>query len=230
MAERRIATKGGLRIETREDGTAPKIVGHASVFNEWTTIYEGRYWVYREIVRPGAYANAIREGQDVRGLFNHDSNFVLGRTKSGTLTLEEDETGLFTRIDPPNTQTIRDLVIAPIERGDVTGMSFAFSVRSGDGKVTRTDMGDGVTVVESAGERVTIRYDGDTRIEDRELLDLDLYDVSPVTYPAYDGTDVAMRSRLCPGLEQRIREMDRPHKAPAPMRDEIRRWLASQGK
>jgi uncharacterized protein len=228
MPERRIIANRA-RVERRAESDVPMIVGHASVFNEWTTIYEGRYWKYREIVRPGAYRNALKEKQDVRGLFNHDSNFVLGRTKSGTLTLEEDDRGLLARIDPPNTQTIRDLVIAPIERGDVDGMSFAFTVRSGDGKVTHADKGDGVTVTESAGERVTIRRDGETWYEDRELFDLDLYDVSPVTYPAYDGTDVAMRGGFDPSLEQRIREMDRPHKVPAAKREEIRRWLATHG-
>jgi phage head maturation protease len=53
--------------------------------------------------------------------------------------------------------------------------------------------------------------------------------VSPVTYPAYDGTDVAMRGGFDPSLEQRIREMDRPHKVPAAKREEIRRWLATHG-
>jgi uncharacterized protein len=230
MTERRISGMDSLKVERRAEGEAPRIVGHASVFNEWTTLYEGRYWVYREIVRPGAFRNAIAEKQDVRGLFNHDSNFVLGRTKSGTLELEEDGSGLVARITPPDTQTIRDLVLAPIERGDVTGMSFAFIVRRGDKPVVRTELADGSTVVASAGERITIRYEGDTRLEDRELIDLDLYDVSPVTYPAYDGTDVAMRSRFCPGLEQRIRELDRPHTAAAPRREEIKRWLESQGK
>ncbi len=226
MPERRAHI--GARPEIREatDGTPSTLVGHASVFDQWTTLYEGRYWVWREIVRPGAYANAIRDKQDVRALFNHDPNLVLGRTASGTLDLEEDNAGLMTRTVLPDTQTIRDLVVAPIRRGDVTGMSFAFSVRKG-GTQTRTENPDGSIVLENGGERVTIRREGDVEYEDRELLDLDIFDISPVTYPAYEGTDVAARSRMVPDMERRIAERDVPHRAYAPWRDEVLRWLDS---
>lgn len=226
MPERRAYTGDRPEIREAADGTPSTLVGHASVFDQWTTLYKGRYWIWREIVRPGAYANAIREKQDVRSLFNHDPNFVLGRTTSGTLALEEDDSGLLTRTVLPDTQTIRDLVVAPIRRGDVTGMSFAFEVRKG-GTQTRTEHPDGTIVLENGGERVTIRREGDVDIEERELLDLDIFDISPVTYPAYEGTDVSARSRMVPDLERRIAERDVPHRAHAPKRDEIRRWLDS---
>lgn len=192
--ERRII-RGDLKIKRRakgDGGARPRIVGHAARFDEWTTLYEGTYWVWREVVRPGAFANAIAEKQDVRCLLNHDPNFILGRTKAGTLRLKEDAVGLLSDADAPDTQTIRDLALSPIDRGDIDGMSFAFGVRRADKVVTSTEAG--ITVIDAGGERITIRREGDREIEERELLDLDLYDVSPVVYPAYEGTDVAMRS------------------------------------
>lgn len=226
MAERRFVPGAVVRLEMRagEGGDSPVIVGHASVFDQWTTLYEGRYWTWREVIRPGAYARAIREKQDVRSLFNHDPNFVLGRTRSGTLRLAEDRVGLMTETDAPATQTIRDLVLAPIGREDVTGMSFAFSVPS-VGERTWTERPDGTEVMETPYERVTLRYEGERLVEKREILDVDLYDVSPVTYPAYEGTDVALRSR--PDLSDLIAERDRPHRRRAPRREELRRWLDS---
>jgi HK97 family phage prohead protease len=199
------------------------IVGHASVFNQWTTLYEGRYWSWREVIRPGAYKNALAESQDVRALFNHDSNFVLGRTKSGTLALSEDSIGLLSEIQPPDTQTVRDLVLTPIERGDVSGMSFAWSARKAERTITTEDEATDSTIVDYGGLRVTLRMDGERLMEEWEVLDADLFDVSPVTYPAYDGTDVALRSAL--GIEERAAEMDRPHTRSAPEREQARRWL-----
>lgn len=225
MRERRVIV-AEPRIERRDDGgdQGSRIVGHAAVFDIWYSLYEGRYWSYREIVRPGAFRRAIREKQDVRSLFNHDMNYVLGRTASRTLTLREDETGLYSETLAPPTDTIRDLVIAPIERGDITGMSFSFApVRSDE---TKEKVKDGVTTITTKGERITIRYEGEKRIEERELLDLDLYDVGPVTFPAYDTTDVGVRSAYCPSLEARAREMDRPHRRHAPRREELARWLS----
>jgi HK97 family phage prohead protease len=192
--ERRTVSTASLAIEQRAEGETekPEIVGHAAVFDNWATLYEGRYLVWREIVRAGAFANAIKEKQDVRSLFNHDANFVLGRTRSGTLKLAEDKTGLLSRTDPPDTQLVRDLVLEPIRRGDVSQMSFAFIPRRNDKTVITEE--DGVTIIDRGGERLTIRMEGDRQIEEREILDVNLYDVSPVTYPAYEATDVALRA------------------------------------
>jgi HK97 family phage prohead protease len=221
--ERRAIPSAAVRIERRAagDATRPHIVGHASVFDQWTTLYEGRYFVWREVVRPGAYRNAIAERQDVRSLFNHDANFVLGRTLSNTLILSEDATGLLTDTDPPDTQTIRDLVLSPIERGDVSGMSFAFTVRRA--AETKVTIVNGITVIDSGGERVTIREEDGKEIEERELLDLNLFDVSPVTYPAYEQTDVALRS-LAEGRERQIQ--GRAGRRSARMRMRARRFEA----
>ena len=149
----------------------PKITGYAAVFNEPSELLSdgwGFSWI--EIIRHGAFAKTIKEA-DVRALVNHDSNYVLGRNAAGTLSLKENRRGLEVSIDPPDTQWARDLVVS-MERGDVTQMSFAFSV-------------------------VTDRWTEDRKAETltRELLEVKLYDVSVVTFPAYPQTSAVARSR-----------------------------------
>jgi HK97 family phage prohead protease len=194
--ERRIQSTPELRIERRADasGQTPYLVGYSAVFNEWTTLYQSSTWVWREIIRPGAFSAAIAERQDVRTLFNHDPNFVLGRTTSGTLALSERDKGLLQETKLSDSQTIRDLVLTPIERGDISGMSFSFQVRNGNTGQTTVDKGDGTLIVKRAGERITEYYKGDTLYTDRELLALDLFDVTVATYPAYTGTSVGLRA------------------------------------
>lgn len=219
-----------LKVELRADSegalAAPRIVGHAIAYESWTTLYEGRYLVCREKINRGACKRAIEEKQDVRCLFNHDSNWVLGRTASGTLSLVEDPIGVYIDCKAPVTQTIRDMVITPIERGDVSGMSFAFTCPSGGDMVT-TQMSDGTVVFQTNSQRITLREDGDKTIEEREILDCDLFDVSPVTYPAYDSTDVAIRSRLGVSLDV-FAERDRPLARKTPRLDSARRLLSAR--
>ena len=143
-----------------------RIVGYAAVFDT----YAESPWGFREIIRPGAFAKSIADGEDVRCLWNHDSNFVLGRTKNGTLALREDPHGLWIDCRPPDTSFARDFV-ENIRRGDVDQMSFAFDPVNDnwghtDGKFTR------------------------------ELLEVKLGDVSPVTYPFYPTTQVTVRAAL----------------------------------
>lgn len=157
-------TPGQLRVEG--DGESAKIIGHAAVFDVETEIFPG----YNEVVRRGAFLKTARES-DVRGLFNHDPNFILGRNRAGTLRLSEDEVGLRYEIDPPQTGTIRDLVLSPMSRGELSGSSFAFRAI----KAPETVKDDGETVL-------------------RELNEVELFDVSPVTYPAYDETDAQLRA------------------------------------
>ncbi|EKN4012909.1 HK97 family phage prohead protease, partial [Yersinia enterocolitica] len=128
-------------------------------------------WGFREIIKPGAFDDVL--GNDVRGLFNHDPNFILGRSSANTLTLSVDERGLQYNIVAPDTQTIRDLVIAPMLRGDITQSSFAFSVAR-DGESW---------------------YEDEEGIVIREISKFSrLYDVSPVTYAAYQDADSGVRS------------------------------------
>lgn len=153
----------------RAEGDAPKIVGHAAIFDSPTQIGSSR-WGWMEVVRPGAFAESIKE-DDVRGLFNHDPNIILGRNKAGTLELSEDDKGLAYTITPPETQWARDL-LESIDRGDVSGSSFSFEVKE---------------------QRWTQFDDDDDKLDERELLELKLWDVSPVTFPAYPDTDVGKR-------------------------------------
>jgi hypothetical protein len=164
--ERRVATFDALKVE-RRDGEPAKIVGHAAIFDSLSEDLGG----FRERVAAGAFAEAITK-DDVRALFNHDPNFIIGRNRSGTLKLAEDTRGLAIEITPPANQTINDLVVAPIERGDVSQMSFGFTVRPGGQDWAKDD--EGRTV--------------------RTLKRVRLFDVSPVVFPAYTATDVAMRA------------------------------------
>ena len=162
--ERRSFAVDSLKIETRDD-EKQIIRGHAAVFNQLSEDLGG----FREQVAPGAFTEAI-ERDDVRALFNHDANFVLGRTLSKTLRLSEDARGLAIEIDPPDTQAARDLLVS-ISRGDVSQMSFGFTIRPGGQDWAKDD--EGRTI--------------------RTLKKVRLFDVSPVTYPAYPQTDVALR-------------------------------------
>lgn len=168
-----------LRAEGEQD--APVIVGHGAVFNKRSENLGG----FREIILPGVFDEVLQD--DVRALLNHDPNFILGRTASGTLRLSVDDTGLRYEVDAPNTQTIRDLVLAPLQRGDISQSSFAFRVaRDGD-------------QWEEDDEGVIIRT-----IHKVQRL----YDVSPVTYAAYPDATAAQRSLqafLDAGTEQRKR-------------------------
>jgi Escherichia/Staphylococcus phage prohead protease len=152
-----------LRL-TRENG-APKLDGHIAVFNQLSDDLGG----FREKIAPGAFKVTIAQ-HDIRALWNHDSDLVLGRNKAGTLELEEDDIGLLFRNDPPDTTWFKDRMVS-LERKDVTGCSFGFY----------TDEDEWGT--EPDGTRV------------RTLRKVTLVEVSPgVTFPAYPQTDVALRS------------------------------------
>ena len=167
LEKRILPEEAEIRVEG--EGEERKITGYAAVFNRKSENLGG----FTEIIRPGAFRKAI-EGADVRALFNHDSNYVIGRTASGTLTLEENQKGLKFEAIPPDTSWARDL-LKSIERGDVNQCSFSFRVAKD-------------------GEKWTENNDGPAT---RELLELDYVgDVGPVTYPAYPQTSVQTRSLL----------------------------------
>jgi hypothetical protein len=156
-----------LRMSKPKDGEKRKMEGHAAVFDSISL----PIWGQREIVRPGAFKKTLADGTDVRALFNHDPNWILGRRSAGTLDLEEIDVGLAVVIDQPDTQAVREQVVAPIDRGDLREMSFQF----------RT-VKEGIAWID--GEPV------------REILEAHLLDVSPVTFPAYEATDVEVRRML----------------------------------
>ena len=154
-------------VEVRNvEGEVKRSGGYAALYNSRTELWPG---VYEELA-PGFFDDVL--GDDVRALFNHDANLVLGRTGSGTLRLSLDDKGLRYEYDTPDTTAGKDLQVL-IERGDVTQSSFGFW----------PDM--------SKAERSTLE-DGSILI--RQTRAKKLYDVSPVTYPAYEDTSVEARS------------------------------------
>lgn len=158
-----------VKIEERaaEDGGGMRVHGHAAVFDLLSENLGG----FQEKIAKGAFAEAIAK-DDVRALFNHDEDHVLGRNRSGTLALAEDDVGLKTVIDLPDTQTGRDLA-ALLRRGDVSQMSFAFEVRREDQDWEKVGDGPWIRTIKRIAR---------------------LWDVSIVTYPAYPQTDAALRA------------------------------------
>ena len=165
--ERRAMTLKELRVSEAE-GKDTHIEGYASVFDSWSETLGGDILPFREKVCKGAFSESIAN-DDIRALYNHDPNYVLGRNKAGTLELSEDDKGLYVKIKPPKATWAKDLMCS-IKRGDVDAMSFGFAVIL-DKWYTGSDGGDV-----------------------RELIKVKLYDVSPVTFPAYPATECDVRS------------------------------------
>lgn len=151
-----------FEIETRDDGTH-KLRGMAAVFDILSENLGG----FREKIDPGAFDDVM--DQDVRALFNHNDNIILGRTKADTLAISVNSVGLAYDIDLPDTQPARDLVVS-IGRGDVDQSSFGFLVE--DDVWTEDDEGRVVRTIKKFKT---------------------LFDVSPVVFPAYPDTTVATR-------------------------------------
>lgn len=162
-------------VEVRQRGSETVIEGHAAVFEKLSQNLGG----FVERVMPGAFTKTLREA-DVRALKNHDENLVLGRNRAGTLELSEDDTGLYYRISPPDTTYARDLITS-IERGDISESSFAFMAIDEEWGYSEQDF------------------------PRRDLLQVHLVDVSPVTYAAYLDTDVSAGGRAAAllGLSKR---------------------------
>ena len=171
----RITMNAEVRAMATTDGSL-KIGGYAATFgNEATGLN------FREVIAKGAFTRTLKSDNPVFLLINHDTESLpLASTQSGTMSLREDETGLYMEatLDPKNPRAAE--LASALERGDVDKMSFAF----------------------------TVAPDGDTRSEGlRTLTDLDLYEVSVVTWPAYDATSVGMRSASKEDLNLRKRKL-----------------------
>lgn len=164
----------GVQLRARSaDGGKPGIEGYGAVFNQEYVLYDSPTLRIVERVLPGTFKRTIAESQDVRCLFNHDANNLLGRTTNQTMRLREDAKGLAFDTDLDMQTRIANDVSRFIARKDVTGCSFSFNVT----KQTRTET-----------------EENDKLIILREIQDVDTYDVGPVTYPAYEGTSVGGRS------------------------------------
>lgn len=170
--ERRILSEP-ITYREAEDGTGT-VTGYAAVFNKEITIGG---W-FREQIAPGAFTDALKRPDDVRALFNHDPNELLGRTSNKTLRLTQDARGLRYEIDLPDTSKAQD-VRKLIQRGDVDGSSFGFIV-------------DGVQVSDA---------NDDQKLPLRTVTSVELFDVSPVTYPAYPQTSVQARDAMTAARE-----------------------------
>ncbi|MEE8670437.1 MAG: HK97 family phage prohead protease [Heyndrickxia coagulans] len=153
------------------------ITGYASVFNSKTSIGE----FFDEVIAPGAFSKSLANNSDVRALFNHNWDKVLGRTKSGTLRLFEDDRGLKFEIDLPNTSVAKDLAES-MARGDINQCSFGFF---------------------ATGE--SWDYTSDPAL--RTVTEVELYEISIVSIPAYEDTEAALvRSKeIDKEVEQRLK-------------------------
>ena len=155
-----------IPAEIRADETGIKVSGYAAVFNEIVNI--GGY--FRERVLPGAFAEAIRR-DDVVFLINHNG-LPLARTRSGTLKLVEDQRGLNIETELDASDPDVQAIVPKMKRGDLDKMSFAFSMRGGI-QTWDESVEPPLRTIEKVGE---------------------LHDVSIVTTPAYEGTEIGLRS------------------------------------
>lgn len=171
-------------MQVRSDESGPVIACHFAVFNTPTELWPGCI----EQIAPGTFASSM--GLDVRALINHETRLVLGRTTAGTLTLREDETGLYGEIKINEQDSDAMNLYARVQRGDVSQCSFGFDIVAEDYLVSP----DGQTCTWT-------------------LRDVILYEVSVVTFPAYEATSAvarasgAVESLKAARLERRKKEL-----------------------
>lgn len=149
-------------VKAVEDGSR-MVEGYASIFNDMSGDLGG----FREIIKPGAFKNVLSD--DVRALYNHDPNYLLARTASGTLEIKEDDKGLYYRFEMPRTSYGDDL-LELYRRGDLSQSSFGFIIEKDS---WRLENGQHIRYIESVSS---------------------LLDVSPVVYPAYENSSSGLRS------------------------------------
>ncbi|OHW61388.1 caudovirus prohead protease [Andreesenia angusta] len=162
-----------MEARSSDDDTGKRsLTGYAAKFNEESVPLRD-WWgdSFVEVISPGAFRTSL-ENNTVKALFNHNTDFVLGSTRSGTLKLEEDGIGLRFELDLPNTQVANDLYEG-VKRGDIDGVSFGFKVK--DDKWAETKLGDGWKTI-------------------RTLREIELIEISPTPFPAYEQTEVDCRS------------------------------------
>lgn len=157
-----------LELRTEDDDEKKRISGYGIVYNRKTQIGDD----FIEVIRPGAARKALQNDPDIKSRFNHQRGALLGRTKSGTMEVEENQSGVKYTVYPPDTQIARD-VMQSIERGDIDGSSFTFAVAEG-------------------GEEVTRQSDGTIL---REIFEFEkIGEIGPVEDQAYADTTTGIRS------------------------------------
>lgn len=174
--ERRTAVARDGKFQTRAEDGNLYIEGYFAVYNSRYNLWDGAY----ETIAPGAFEGETRK--DVRALCNHDSTLVLGRTTAGTLTLRTDEVGLWGSIIINQADQDAMNLYERVKRGDVTQCSFGFDIVDQD-----------------------VEYqDGETTVW--IIKRVRLYEVSVVTFPAYEDTGVSVRRREFAELARRKTE------------------------
>ena len=166
-----------LELRANQDGSESRTVkGYAAVFNSRSENLGSEGYQFFEIIEPGAFDGVLND--DVRALFNHESSAILARSKNGegSLQIGVDEIGLWYEFEAPDTQVGRDLVTS-LKRGDVDQSSFSFTVGKDGQRWEEAKDGDGPVIFTRTITSISR-----------------LYDVSPVTYPAYPDATVALRS------------------------------------
>lgn len=157
-------------LEIRSNGSltarGKTLSGYAAVFNSEAVLGD-----FVEVIRQGAFAKSLATGANIRALYHHQGDALLGTSKSGTLQLREDGHGLAFELALPDTTHGRDLAVL-VERGDVAACSFGFRVAKGGDRW------------EQRGAQLV-----------RELLHVDLHEITLTHDPAYSDTTVAMRNR-----------------------------------
>ncbi len=189
-----------------EGEESKKVFGYAAKFNARSENLGGSSYQFYEIIMPGAFDDVLND--DVRALLNHESSAILARSKNGegSLKIGTDSVGLWYEFEAPDTQIGRDLITS-LKRGDIDQSSFSFTV-------------------EKDGESWESKQEGDgPMIHTRTISKVArLYDVSPVTYPAYPDATVALRS-----LEQ-FQKQDTPPQRPSQEElSEVSDWAARLG-
>lgn len=166
----------GTKFKTREDGENLSIEGYFAVFDSIYEIGPGM----SESIAPGAFSKTL--SGDIRALINHDTTLVLGRTKANTLQLREDNHGLWGHIDVNPNDTDAMNLYERVKRGDVDQCSFGFDILS---------------------EETDFRDDGSVHWTIKEV---ELYEVSPCTFPAYEETNISARAKEREDLLKRKNE------------------------
>lgn len=170
--EVRLVTLSGIEVRAPQGDGPIGFKGHAAVFD--TRVRIGGRWGWFEEIDPRAFDSALERPDDVRMLKNHNTDLVLARTAADNLRLDTDNIGLFVDADMTPTTYAKDLALS-LNTGDVSQMSFGFRVLK--------------------DEWSTINAGEDDEAELRVIQDVELWEVSPVTFPAYADTDASLRAR-----------------------------------
>lgn len=161
------------------DSDGRTIGGYAARFNSPADIAGG---MWTEVILPGAFTDTLRSGQDVLALYSHELERLLGRKSAGTLRVSEDDKGLVVDIDLPDTTDGRDVGVL-VQRGDLKGMSFGFDV-------TKQEWDETVTPPR------------------RTIIAVNLYEVTVTADPAYEDTEIGMRSLESARRDRRSKNFD----------------------